>query len=86
MKRQGTAHFPLMMIIKKLFYSFKNAEGLGEQRVSTFSSQMPALNGCPHFLRCEVPQLESHRGKKQEFQGSQPMELLLYTSVCLSKA
>ena len=44
------------------------AEGLGERRGNTFAPQMSAIKGCPHVLRCGVPQLES-QGENPKFQG-----------------
>ena len=48
---------------KRSFIPFsKTLKGLGNEGVNTFASQMPAINGCPHLLRCGVPQLESTVG------------------------
>lgn len=54
---------------KRSFILFsKTLKGLGNEGVNTFASQMPAINGCPHLLRCGVPRMES-QGEKPKFQG-----------------
>ena len=54
---------------KRSFIPFsKTLKGLGNEGVNTFASQMPAINGCPHLLRCGVPRMES-QGEKPKFQG-----------------
>ncbi len=48
---------------KMRFYTFaRTRKGLGNEGVNTFAPQMPAINGCPHLLRCGVSQIQSAVG------------------------
>ncbi|WP_418418074.1 hypothetical protein [Anaerotignum lactatifermentans] len=54
---------------KTKFYTFsRTRKGLGNKGFNTFAPQMPAINGCPHLLRCGFPNWNP-MGKSQSFKA-----------------
>ena len=60
--------FSVQTVKNYILHFCKNAEGLGKRSGNTFALQTPAINGCPHLLRCGVSQMEA-QGEKLKFQG-----------------